>query len=209
MIFAPKIASFADTLARIDLRQSFGGGLKIILSFVLEVIFSIMIAPIMAIANTVFLVHLFVFGKAKAWGVQSRTTQSLPFKPTALKLLPQTIFGITGLGVIFGFQNPSLAIVLICLPVFIGPILAIPFALITSYKGLGTLFAKLGLCQIPEENHPPVILRALELEAISIRVNANNNSKIYQPLTTEDLLKLDIDFDVNKNLLKEQVKVAA
>jgi len=191
MIFAPKIASLADTLIDPSLRRSFGGTIAIIVSAFGEIIFSILLAPIMAVANTIFLAKLFLFGKAKAWTAQTRSTQALPLMVTITHLWPQFLFGVAGVTAVMSVENASYAALAICLPVFIGPALVLPFAVFTSHPALGWLAARFGLWQLPEEEHPPVVVRALELPAVKIRAQAEVDRERYAPLTTEQLLKIE------------------
>lgn len=209
MIFAPKIASIADVLMRKDLRKSFGGGIAIVFGSVLEIVFSMMLAPIIAVANTIFMFNLFVLRKAKGWATQSRSAQSLPVGVTAKHLWPQMLFGVVGIGAILSVGNLGIAGLLICLPVFIGPILAIPFGVSSSHLAFGRLAAKFGFWQLPEEQAPPVIVRALNLPSISIRAAHEKDSKNYAPLTTQELLLIDDTLDTYGLSKQEEIKAAA
>ena len=209
MIFAPKIASILDVLLRKDLRKSFGGGPAIVVGSVLEIIFSMMLAPIMAVANTIFLFKLFVLRQAKGWATQSRNAESLPFSVTTKHLWPQMLFGLVGIAGIFSVGNLSVATLLICLPVFIGPIFAIPFGITSSHVFFGKLTAKFGFWQMPEEETPPVIVRALNLPAISIRGAHDKNSELHSPLTTQQLLDIDADHDIVNTVAVEDMRIVA
>jgi len=95
------------------------------------------------------------------------------------------------------------------LPVFIGPILAVPFAITSSHLFFGKLAAKFGFWQLPEEETPPVIIRALNLPAISIRAEHEQNSEIHSPLTTQDLLAIDAKLDIVNNVSGEDMRIVA
>ena len=209
MIFAPKIASIADVLMRKDLRKSFGGGLAILFGSVMEIIFSMMLAPIMAIANTVFLFQLFVMRKAKGWTTQSRTAESLGFGVTAKHLWPQVLFGVVGISAIASVGNLGLAGWLICLPVFIGPAFAVLFGISSSHVFFGKLTSKFGFWQLPEEETPPVIIRALNMPAISIRAEYEQNSGSHAPLTTQQLLDIDANLDIVNTVSVDDMRIVA
>ncbi len=196
MIFAPKIASIADVLLRKDLRKSFGGGFAVVFGSMAEILFSMMLAPIMAVANTIFLFKLFALGKAKGWATQSRNAESLPLNVTAKHLWPQMLFGTIGVAGVLSVGNFDALTLVICLPVFVGPFLAIPFGISSSHEFFGNLAAKYGIWQLPEEEQPPVIIRALDLPAISIRAAHEQNSELHSPLTTQQLLDIDADLDI-------------
>lgn len=193
MIFAPKIASFADALANRALRRRFGGALAMSFSFISEIIFSMMLAPIMAVANTIFLFRLFLLRKARGWVAQSRNVQALPVSTVACYLWPQTLFGLGGLAAVFSIGPMNVAGMVICLPVFVGPVMAIVFGVTSSLPFFGRLTARLGIWQIPEEEEPPIVLRALGLEAVSMRAIALDYRQKYSPLSLEDLLVIDAE----------------
>ena len=89
MIFAPKIASFLDVLLTPSLRKQFGGAGPVVFSAISETAFSMMLAPIMAIANTIFLFRLFVLRQSRGWVAQSRSTQALSAVVVFKHLWPQ------------------------------------------------------------------------------------------------------------------------
>lgn len=209
MIFAPKIASIADVLMRKELRQSFGGSVAIVLGSIAEIIFSMMLAPIMAVANTIFLFKLFVLRKAKGWASQSRSSEALPVSTTARHLWPQMLFGLTGIAAVMSVGNLGVVGYFICLPVFIGPVLAVPFGVLTSHGFFGKLSTRAGLWQLPEEERPPVIVRALNLDALSIRAEHAKGREEYQPLSTQELLSLDASVDILPGPGANTIKVAA
>ncbi len=67
MVFAPKLATVADVLARPDLRKAFGGPIRVVVSVLAEIVYSAMLAPIMAVAHSLFMGGL-LFGKTIGWG---------------------------------------------------------------------------------------------------------------------------------------------
>ncbi|MEM7214560.1 MAG: glucans biosynthesis glucosyltransferase MdoH [Pseudomonadota bacterium] len=209
MVFAPKIASFFDVLLTSGLRKQFGGGFAVVGSAITETIFSMMLAPIMAIANTIFLFKLFVLRKAKGWAAQSRSVQALPLSVVASHLWPQMLFGFVGLATVFSAGVHSLAGFLICLPVFVGPALALPFGVTSSSPTIGRVSARLGFWQIPEEDEPAVIIRALDLPALKVRDEAIAARPKYSPLSTEQLLLIDGETETNNGVLSEPVRIVA
>lgn len=163
MVFAPKIATVIDVLARRDLRKAFGGPIRILVSFGSEIVYSAMLAPIMAVAHTMFMGGLAI-GKTIGWGAQARGVARLPLSLAISKLWPQTLFGIVAF-TWFSFQ--PIELVWPILPIAIGPLLAIGIAVATSTKSLGKLGIRSTLWRIPEETAPPPELAALHLAALS------------------------------------------
>ncbi|MEM9277848.1 MAG: glucans biosynthesis glucosyltransferase MdoH [Pseudomonadota bacterium] len=209
MVFAPKIASFLDVLMTSKLRKQYGGTLAVIGSAFTETIFSMMLAPIMAVANTIFLFKLFVLRKAKGWVAQSRSVQALPTSVVASHLWPQMVFGAAGFATVISGGVHSVAGFLICLPVFVGPLLAIPFGVSSSSPAIGRIFAKLAFWQIPEEEVPTVIIRALDLPALAVRDEAVTARPRYTPLTTEQLLLIDAEIEHANGPIPEPVRIVA
>ncbi|MEO0327036.1 MAG: glucans biosynthesis glucosyltransferase MdoH [Pseudomonadota bacterium] len=193
MIFAPKIASFLDTMMNRELRKQFGGAPRIVFSWFTEIFFSIMLAPIMAIANTIFLFRLFILRKANGWIAQARSVEALPVSRVAKHLWPQMIFGVAGITILVSVQNVSVAGLLIALPVFMGPFFALPFGVSSAKPIIGFWAAKMKIWQIPEEAAPPVIIRALHLPALSAQNLLTNGDHDHVPLTTEQLLSFDVN----------------
>ncbi len=193
MIFTPKIVSAVDVMLNSKLRKSYGGGFVVLASSLVEIIFSMLLAPIMAVAETLFLAGL-PFGKARGWASQNRSSHSLKLSVVASYLWPQTLFGIVGFVTIFTSQDVSLTGLIVTIPVFVGPALALPFGYTSAHVTFGKFFSRLGLWQMPEEETPPVIVRALNLPALSLRSEVAN-AEARAPLSTDELLALDKDFD--------------
>ena len=78
MVFAPKLATIIDALSRQAGRQRFGGGVRLMIGSLSEVIFSTLMAPIMAIAHSLFLLGL-TLGRAVVWGPQRRLTHGVRY----------------------------------------------------------------------------------------------------------------------------------
>ena len=209
MIFAPKISSFFDALLNPELRKRFGGGPAMVFSAISEVLFSVMISPIMAIANTIFLFKLFVLRKPKNWLAQARGVEAVPFGKALFHLWPQMLFGAVGFYVVLGSGWYSIGLLFLCLPVFVGPLLAVPFAMSSSLPFSGWISAKYGVWQIPEEEEPTVVLRALDLPALAIRETSARQTLKYAPLSRDELLAIDVDAENIGGLKTEPVHVAA
>eukprot|EP00903_Cladosiphon_okamuranus_P000950 g948.t1 len=163
MVFAPKLATVADVLARKDLRRAFGGPVRVVASVGAEILYSAMLAPIMAVAHTLFMGG-FIFGKTIGWGAQARGVQRLPVALALQKLWPQTLFGLAGL---YWLTGQPIGLVWPVIPVAVGPLLASVIAVATSTRTLGELSIRSTLWRIPEESSPPEELLDLHLPALS------------------------------------------
>ncbi|MTI00007.1 glucans biosynthesis glucosyltransferase MdoH [Roseibium sp. RKSG952] len=163
MVFAPKIATVLDILVRPSLRRQFGGGIRVVISTVCEVVYAAMMAPMMAVAHTLFMAGL-AFGKTIGWGAQARGVARLPVGLAMRKLWPQTLFGVMGTAWV---MTQPLSLVWPVLPITVGPLLAVPFAILLSTRFAGLLGTKSTLWRIPEESDPPEPLFMLDLPAFA------------------------------------------
>jgi membrane glycosyltransferase len=164
MWFAPNIATVIDVLTRAKLRYLFGGGLRFGASFMLTVVFVVLVAPIMWVSHTVFLTRL-LFGRTVGWGAQARDDHEVPWSLALRQFWPQTLVGLAPL-VLLAVAAPSA--IPYALLIAGGPLLSIPFAVVTAAPAFGRALIALGLDRLPEELLPPPELRALKLPAIEL-----------------------------------------
>ena len=165
MIFAPKFATIIDVLVRKDLARAFGGRLRMALSSIIDILFSMLLAPIMAVAHSIFIIGLF-FGRRMGWPAQRRSAHTVGWGEAAVRLWPQTLFGAAGLT---WFYNLSPELILPSLPVLVGPLIAVLFAVATSVEPWGRRTLTAGLWRTPEETAPSADLRELGLPALAVR----------------------------------------
>jgi membrane glycosyltransferase len=164
MSFAPNIATAIDVLMRRKLRYLFGGTLRFIAGFLLMMVFEILLAATMWASHTLFLIRL-PFGRTVGWGAQARDDHQVSWGFAARYLWPQTLMGLAPL-LLLAFTAPSAIPYALLLAG--GPLLSIPFAVLTARPTLGRALIALGLDGLPEEVAPPPELRALELPAIEL-----------------------------------------
>ena len=158
MVFAPKLATLIDLLSTSAGRRRFGGGPRLLLSSLTEVVFSTLLAPIMAIAHSLFLAGL-LFGRAVVWGPQRRRTHGVHPLAALRRLWPQTLVGGCGL-VWLALHAPPGALVIS--PFFVGALLAIPLAVSSAMPALGRLLTRIGLWRTPDEVEPAPLVRAIK-----------------------------------------------
>ena len=159
MIFAPKIASLIDALATASGRRRFGGAVRLLGSSVADAVFATLMAPIMAIAHTVFMAGL-PFGRAVVWGPQRRALHWVRPGLALRRLWPQTLAGIAAAAWCAAFGAGS---ALLFSPFVAGALLAVPITVLTSLPALGLLLARIGLWRIPDEVSPEPMVQALHL----------------------------------------------
>ena len=125
----------------------------------------VLLSPVIALTHTIFLTRLFVFRRGGTWNSQTRESHAVPWRLAFAKLWPQTIAGCTVLAVVVMKAPNDIGWALLGTT---GLILAAPFAVATASPLLGSLFARIGVGRIPEENEPPAALLPLHLPAIEV-----------------------------------------
>ena len=162
MVFAPKLATVLDILATPERRRAFGGTARILAGVVAEIVFSMLLAPVMALAHTVFIARL-ALGRGGTWSAQRRGLHAVPYASAVRRLWPQTLFGAAGVAWFASFATPVL---IPALPVFLGPLVSIPLARWTASLSWGRAALASGLWRIPEEAAPNPDLCKLGLPAL-------------------------------------------
>jgi membrane glycosyltransferase len=155
--FAPRVLGVIDILLQSPRRAAYGGSARLLAGAVIDVIFSLLIGPIMMVAQTVFLAGL-CFRRRVAWQPQNRDGRGLSFADALHGLWPQLLLGLllaAGLLALAPGGLPWAAPTLVALG------LAIPFACITAGRGMGRWMRRLHLCAVPDEFAPAAELRRL------------------------------------------------
>ena len=144
----PKIAGWLNVALTSGGVAAYGGRLRFAAGAVLETLFSIMLAPVVAFRVTLFLGGL-LFGKTVTWAGQERDAHRVSWTAAVRGLWPQTLFGVALIAAILGGGAPQA--LPWAAPVLIGLCGAIPFAVLTSHPAFGRALSRLGLCSIPED----------------------------------------------------------
>lgn len=147
MTFAPKLLGYLCALADGRRRRAFGGGGRILAGAAGEIVFSVLFAPVMMVAQSIFMAGL-AFGRTVRWEAQRRDGRLVTFPEALRGLWPQTALGAAGAAALW-LQAPAL--LAWAAPVLTGLCLAAPFAWATSHPRLGELLRRARLCATPEE----------------------------------------------------------
>lgn len=162
MWFAPKIATAVDILLRPDLRREFGGTARFVTNYWIELVYSILLVPVLWFGHTVFLIGL-LFGREIGWIGQTRDDHTVPLSLAFRTLWPHTLLGVAALAAL-AVTRPAA----IPYEAFLAAGLAfsIPFAMATAWPRFGAFCVRVGIGRLPEETAPPAALRALALPAV-------------------------------------------
>jgi len=157
MSLTPKIVGAIHVMLERGGVARYGGAPRFLAGLLVETVFSVLMAPAVAVHLTVFLIGL-VFGRKVGWNGQIRDAYGLEWGTAVRALWPQMVFGSVVLGILTVFTPAAVVWVL---PVVLGLLLAVPFAVLTASPALGRWLARHRICAIPEEFDTPRILADL------------------------------------------------
>lgn len=151
MSLGPKLLGLTQALLDPAARGHYGGAGRLLAGGLVEVVFSLFLGPVAALAHTIFILGL-AAGHKVAWTGQHRRGRTLSTLEAARGLWPQTLLGAIG-ALVLAIEAP--AVLPFAAPVLGGLLLSIPFAVLTSSLAVGRFLAWTGLCATPEELRPP------------------------------------------------------
>jgi membrane glycosyltransferase len=162
ILLAPKLFGLLLTIFDPDKRRASGGAIRLVLSSVIEIILSALMAPIQMLiqSGSVFQILL---GRDTGWQPQRRDDGSIPLPDTARRHRWHTL-----LGFFVGISAYMIAssLLLWMSPTIVGLMLAIPLSWLSGHLGAGLALKRLGLLLTPDERRPPeVAQRANALQA--------------------------------------------
>ena len=149
ILFAPKVLALILALAR--QRRRFGGGGRFLLSALLEMLFSVVIAPLMMLYHASFVISVLT-GHDIRWEPQVREAQAIAWSQAWRKTAGITAIGLTWAGLTLYF-SPAFFVWLT--PIFAGVLLAAPLVHWTSSRSMGQWTRHRGLFLVPSETLPP------------------------------------------------------
>ncbi len=158
-------SALAVLLNAVELR-TWGGPLRFLTGFVMELLFSIILTPIMQLSETAAIVML-CFGQTIGWQAQNRSEHAIPWWEAFVRFWPHTVVGLV-VGYALSTISPMAAVW--SLPVYGGLLLAIPLSVVTSSPKLGAWMAGAKALAIPEDIDPPDEIKPLQLPALAIAV---------------------------------------
>lgn len=144
--FAPRILGVLDILLRGEARN-YGGVSRLLVGSAIDTVFSIILGPIMMVAQALFVVGL-IFGRRVIWEAQNRQGREVPFGEAVRGLWPQFLFGAALAGALARLAPSALPW---AVPTILPALLAVPFARITAGRALGRFMTRHRLCAIPDE----------------------------------------------------------
>ena len=163
VLLAPKFFGLVLALLDRDKRQACGGGLRLTLSSVIEIVLSALMAPILMVIQSGAVAQI-LLGSDTGWNPQRRDDGSIPFGDIVRRHRWHMLLGlVTGLSSVL----IATSLFLWMSPTILGLVLAIPLSWLSGQLGAGLALKRLGLLLMPAERQPPEIARranALQVE---------------------------------------------
>ena len=153
VLLAPKLFGLLIALGQRDTRRGSGGALGLIVSTLVEIVMSSLLAPIMMLIQSGSVMQI-LLGRDTGWNPQRRDDGSIPLGDIVRRHRSHVILGFITL--VAGFLiAPSL--VAWMSPTIAGLILAIPLSWASGQRSIGLFLKRIGLLRTPEETNPPEI----------------------------------------------------
>lgn len=157
-LFLPKLFALVLLLVDRQLLRRYGGTLRASLSVLLETLFSALVAPVLMLFQSKFVLSI-LLRRSIGWPTQQREDRSTGFREALLTHGGQTLIGI-GVGWLAYTYVPTFFWWLV--PVLLGIVLAIPLSMLSSRVTLGQRARRVGLFLTPAETDPPPVLTDLQ-----------------------------------------------
>jgi membrane glycosyltransferase len=154
-LFLPKLLSAATALLSHSNRRLYGGFFGLSTSIVAEMLFSAMLAPIMMLFQTDFVVST-LLGRSISWDAQPRDDRGLSWREGARRHGFQSLLGLVWGGAIYALAPDFFWWMT---PITLGLLLAVPLSVLSSRAPLGSWLKQAGLFVTPEETQTPIELR--------------------------------------------------
>ena len=170
ILFTPKTLGFISYMIHSPLRKSCGGFFILILSFIVEVVLSAMLAPIMMLIHTGAVFSILI-GQDSGWNPQRRDDGSLPIKHLMYRHRWHMVVGL--LLTVAGYLN-SFALLAWLSPAIIGMLLSVPLSLLTGSWAIGNFVKKCKILSTPYEKEKPIIHQAMDDTRSIYEASVNN-----------------------------------
>ena len=155
MLLIPKFYAVCLVLQRPDVMRAHGGELQTVAGAFLEIGISVLIAPLMMVYHTTFVINT-LLGRSVKWNAQQRDETAVQWSDAVRNHWKHTVGGLIA-GALILWLTPSLFVW--TLPVLLGLVVSIPVSVLLSSVTVGAWLRDRGLLIIPEEHEKPRVLR--------------------------------------------------
>jgi len=157
MLLLPKLLPLLLTLCDGAQRRAFGGGWRLLRSTLAEIVFSVLLAPVLMIQHSKAVVDI-LLGRCVTWNAQQRDGESESWAGVTAVFGGTMVVGLVWAAVAY-LIAPDLLLWLS--PVLVGLIAVVPLAALSSRSDIGARARRRGWLLTPEEWAPPLQLAAL------------------------------------------------
>lgn len=165
VLMLPKLLSLLAAIFSHRGRQDFGGAPALLAGFVVEVVFSVLIAPVMMLLQSRQILEILT-GRTVQWSVQQREDGKISFAQNWLFHRSQVLIGVL---VAAGAWLIAPGVFAWLTPVVAGLCLAPLTGWAGNSRKAGKLLERLGLLRTREEISPPPLFRARQRNAERLR----------------------------------------
>ena len=151
MLLLPRLLALVLTLSQQQRRLRFGGSIAVCSGVLLEIIFAVLVAPVLMIFHTCY-VMLTACGWGVGWNTQNRGNRALSVVESSRDLFIHVLVGIALLAMTFLFVPTHL---IWLSPVLAGLLFSIPLTVTSSYDFNGKWQQRWKLLATPEELFSP------------------------------------------------------
>jgi membrane glycosyltransferase len=155
LLFLPKILSVV--LIAVRGAKNFGGVFRLSVSTLVEIVFSMLLAPVRMLFHTQFIVGA-LLGLKLSWKSPPREDAETTWGEAIRRHGAHTVLGLAWLALVY-WLNPSFLLWL--LPVAGALSVSIPISVLSSRVSLGRKLRGERIFLIPEESYPPQVLRRM------------------------------------------------
>ncbi|WP_413734270.1 glucans biosynthesis glucosyltransferase MdoH [Sodalis sp. RH21] len=149
LLFLPKLLSVILIIAKGA--KEYGGAIILFCSMLLEMLFSVLLAPVRMLFHTVFVVSAFL-GWSVQWNSPQRDDDATPWSESFVRHGPQMLLGLVWAG---GMAWLDLRFLWWLSPIVFSLILSPIVSVYSSRANLGLACQRVSLFLIPEEYSPP------------------------------------------------------
>lgn len=147
MNLMPKLMGLGQILADSERSERYGGRSRVVWGGIAEILFSMLMAPIVAFGLSIFLIGL-TFGKRVGWDAQQRTRAFLTWREAVRVLWPQTVAGLALTAWLYATLPWAIAF---AAPMLLSFTFAIPLAVLSTNRSISQWTMDHGLFDIPED----------------------------------------------------------
>ncbi len=154
ILLAPKFLGLLLALIDGPVRRACGGALRLVLSSLIEILLSALIAPIAMLVQSGSVFQILA-GRDTGWNPQRRDDGSIPFADILRRHRWHMVLGLVAGVSAFAIAT---SLFLWMSPTILGLVLAIPISWASGQLAWGLWLKRRGLLMTPEERDPPAIV---------------------------------------------------